>query len=139
MLSKRAKYALKTLLFLHENTNDLPISAKKISETQQIPYKFLEQILGELKQNEILKSERGAEGGYSFQKQPQEIKIVEVLRIIDGPIAMVPCASVNFYKKCDDCHDEVSCHIRKLFISVRESALPILNKSIAELKNTEEF
>ncbi|MDO9039131.1 MAG: Rrf2 family transcriptional regulator, partial [Lutibacter sp.] len=124
MLSKRVKYAIKTLLFLYENGDKKPISAKIISENEKIPYKFLENILRELRQNKILKSVRGAEGGYKFLKDPNEITVAEIIRIIDGPIALIPCASYNFYEKCDDCSDEVSCKIRKLFVQLRNEMLP---------------
>jgi Rrf2 family protein len=134
MLSKRVKYAIKTLLFLYENGDGKPISAKIISENEKIPYKFLENILRELRQNKILKSVRGAEGGYKFLKDPNEITVAEIIRIIDGPIALIPCASYNFYEKCDDCSDEVSCKIRKLFVQLRNEMLPILNKSITDLE-----
>ena len=113
MLSKRVKYAIKTLLFLNRKDNASLFSAKKISENERIPLKFLEQILRELKQNKILKSERGAEGGYTFMKDPADIKVLDVIRIVDGPVAMLPCASLNFYEKCADCTDEATCGIIK--------------------------
>ncbi|MGV4414773.1 RrF2 family transcriptional regulator [Chryseobacterium sp. T1] len=135
MLSKRVKYAIKTLLFLDNMLPDQLYSAKKISESERIPLKFLEQILRELKQHKILKSERGAEGGYTFLKKPEDIKIIDIIRIVDGPIAMLPCASINFYEPCADCIDEATCSIRKLLVRVRDEMLPILDTSIAELKN----
>jgi len=134
MLSKRVKYAIKTLLFLYENNEGKPISAKIISEKEKIPYKFLENILRELRQNKILKSVRGAEGGYKFLKDPNEITVAEIIRIVDGPIALIPCVSLYFYEKCEDCTDEVTCKIRKLFVQLRNEMLPILNKSITELE-----
>ena len=139
MLSKRVKYAIKTLLFLNRKDNASLFSAKKISENERIPLKFLEQILRELKQNKILKSERGAEGGYTFMKDPADIKVLDVIRIVDGPVAMLPCASLNFYEKCADCTDEATCGIRKLLINVRDSMLPILDTSIADMTKSEKF
>ena len=139
MLSKRVKYAIKTLLFLNRKDNASLFSAKKISENERIPLKFLEQILRELKQNKILKSERGAEGGYTFMKDPADIKGLDVIRIVDGPVAMLPCASLNFYEKCADCTDEATCGIRKLLINVRDSMLPILDTSIADMTKSENF
>jgi Rrf2 family protein len=133
MLSKRAKYAIKALLFLHTNRGEAPVSAKLISERERIPYKFLEQILRELRQSKILKSERGSEGGYKFFKEPEEITVAEIIRIVDGPIALIPCVSERFYEKCSECVDENTCNIRKLFAELRTEMLPILNKSIAEL------
>lgn len=133
MLSKRVKYALKTLIFLNKTEQNKLCSAKKISVSEKIPLKFLEQILRELKHNQILKSERGAEGGYTFLKSPAEIKVLDIIRIVDGPVALLPCASIKFYSKCEDCTDEVTCAIRKLLVKVRDNTLPILDTSIAEM------
>lgn len=133
MLSKRAKYAIKALLYLHANQDKTPISAKVISEKEKIPYKFLENILRELRQHKLLKSERGAEGGYKFLKAPGSIKVTDVIRIVDGPIALIPCVSENFYEKCDECTDEATCQIRKLFLHLRIETVSILDKSITEL------
>jgi len=133
MLSKRAKYAIKTLLFLQQYGETTPISAKIISERENIPYKFLENILRELRQNKILKSTRGSEGGYKFLKNPTEITVADVIRVVDGPIALIPCVSENFYEKCNECTDEDTCQIRKLFSELRTEMLPVLDKTIAEL------
>jgi Rrf2 family protein len=133
MLSKRAKYAIKALLYLHANSEVPTISAKTIAENERIPYKFLENILRELRQHKMLKSVRGSEGGYRLLKKPGEIKVAEIIRIVDGPIALIPCISENFYEKCDECLDEKTCQIRKLFGQVRLKMLPVLELSIAEL------
>lgn len=71
-------------------------------------------------------------------KSPSEIKILDVIRIVDGPVAMLPCASLNFYEKCDDCTDEATCSIRKLLINVRDNMLPILDTSIADMTKSEQ-
>lgn len=133
MLSKKVKYAIKALIYLCKNNDNKAISAKVIADNEKIPYKFLETILRELKQNKILKSERGAEGGYSFLKQPNEITIAELVRYIDGPIAMVHCVSLNYYQKCEDCTDEINCAIKILFEEVRDATLPILQKTIQQM------
>ncbi len=133
MLSKRAKYAIKTLIFIHQNREATPISAKIIAEQERIPYKFLEKILRELRQHKLLKSERGAEGGYSFMMEPERITVADVIRIVDGPIALIPCVSENFYQKCNECTDEITCQIRKLFAELRTEMLPILDTSITDL------
>ncbi len=133
MLSKRAKYAIKTLLFLQQYGESRPISAKIISKEENIPYKFLENILRELRQNKILKSSRGPEGGYTFLKQPNAITVADVIRIVDGPIALIPCVSENFYEKCHECTDEATCKIRRLFSKLRTEMLPVLDTTIAEL------
>ena len=134
MMSKRAKYAIKALLYLYNHPEDMPIPAKTISEQERIPYKFLENILRELRQHRILKSERGADGGYRFWKDPAEITVKEILRIVDGPIALIPCVSEKFYEKCDECISEESCQIRKLFLALRIETLLILDKSLVELQ-----
>ncbi len=133
MMSKRTKYAIKTLIYLYQNKSQTPVSAKIIAEAENIPYKFLENILRELRQNKILRSERGAEGGYCFLKAPESIKVVDVIRLIDGPVALLPCVSLNFYHSCAECTDEATCKIRRLFLEVRDATLPILDKSIVDL------
>lgn len=133
MLSKRAKYAIKALLYLHQNRASTPISAKIIAQEELIPYKFLENILRELRQNKLITSERGAEGGYKFLKDPEDITVADVMRIVDGPIALIPCVSENFYEKCNECVDETTCRIRKLFNNLRNEMLPVLSKSIVDL------
>lgn len=135
MLSKRARYAIKALLYLYNNEGSNPVSAKSISVNEHIPFKFLEKILRELRQHKIVKSERGAEGGYRFFKPPEEVKVVDIMRIIDGPVALVPCVSENFYERCDGCTDEKLCKLRRLFSEVRDQMLPILEESIVNLSN----
>lgn len=133
MLSKRAKYAIKTILFLHENQQYTPISAKAISDAEKIPYKFLENILRDLKSHHIVKSLRGAEGGYSLAKDPALISVSQIMRAIDGPIALIPCVSEKFYEPCLECTDEETCRIRKLFGILRNEMVSILDKSITDL------
>lgn len=132
MLSKRAKYAIKALLCLYDNREITPLSAKAIAEQQKIPYKFLEKILRELRQHKLIKSERGAIGGYSFLKDPNTITVADVMRIVDGPIALIPCVSENFYEKCEECQSEETCRIRKIFFELRSKMLPVLDESIVE-------
>lgn len=133
MLSRKVKYAIQALLYISDHRDEIPISAKTISESEQIPYKFLETILNDLKHNRIVKSKRGPKGGYSFLKDPEEITIAAVMRIIDGPIALTSCTSLNFYERCEECKDENSCRIRKLFLEVRTQMLPLLEKPITKM------
>ncbi|MEZ4825222.1 MAG: Rrf2 family transcriptional regulator [Bacteroidia bacterium] len=133
MLSKRAKYALKALIAVARDTSGLPLPARAIADAENIPAKFLEAILRELTRAAILKSDRGINGGYSLRKPPQEIQVVEIMRIMDGPIAFIPCVSENFYEKCEECHDEATCHIRKLFQELRQEMLSVFNQSLADL------
>ncbi len=133
MLSKRARYAIKTLIYIYKNEESNHVTAKSISENEHIPYKFLEKILRELRQHKIIKSRRGAVGGYRFFKPPTTVKVMDIMRIIDGPIALIPCVSENFYEKCDECVDEETCQVRHLFAELRNQMLPVLEKTIAEL------
>ncbi|MDR7132524.1 Rrf2 family protein [Algoriphagus sp. 4150] len=134
MISKRAKYAIKTILFINDHPELTPVSAKLISERERIPYKFLENILRDLKSHQLVKSIRGAEGGYTLGKDPEEISIAQIMRIVDGPIALIPCISERYYEACAECEDEETCRIRKLFNEVRSEMLPVLERPITTLK-----
>jgi Rrf2 family protein len=138
MLSKRAKYAIKTILFLQDHPELVPISAKLISERERIPYKFLENILRDLKTHQLVKSIRGAEGGYTLAKDPALISIAQIMRVVDGPIALIPCISERFYESCAECVDEETCRIRKLFAEVRAEMVPILERPITTLAEKKE-
>ncbi len=138
MLSKKTKYAIKALIILGKNRDQPPMQIARIAEEENIPKKFLEQILLDLRNAGYLYSKKGAGGGYSLNKAPEDIFLVDILRITDGPIAMVPCASLKFYRKCEECHDEVTCGIRKAFIAVRDASLKVLSEtSIAKIIENE--
>jgi len=116
-----------------------PMQIQKIAEEERIPKKFLEQILLDLRNAGYLYSKKGAGGGYSLNKDPKEIFLVHIMRITGGPIAMVPCASLNFFHKCEECQQETTCGIRDVFIKVRDATLKILTEtSIADIIATEE-
>ncbi|HZY37518.1 MAG TPA: Rrf2 family transcriptional regulator [Mucilaginibacter sp.] len=139
MLSKKTKYAIKALVILGKNMDQPPMQIQKISEEERIPKKFLEQILLDLRNAGYLYSKKGAGGGYSLNKDPKEIFLVHIMRITGGPIAMVPCASLNFFHKCEECQQETTCGIRDVFIKVRDATLKILTEtSIADIIATEE-
>ncbi|WP_293300025.1 Rrf2 family transcriptional regulator [Pedobacter sp. UBA4863] len=139
MLSKKTKYAIKALVALGKNIDMPPMQISKIAEEERIPKKFLEQILLDLRNAGFLYSKKGAGGGYSLNKKPEEIFLVQILRLTDGPVAMMPCASLNFYHKCDECKDEVTCGIRSAFIDVRDATLKILGQtSIADIIKRED-
>ena len=127
MLSNRANYALKALSVLAANYGGEPVLIAHISTTKNIPLKFLQAILLQLKQQNILGSKKGKGGGYYLLQQPKQTSIASVLRIVDGPIALLPCASLNFYKQCVDC-DEVNCKLKHIFTQTRDATLKILNK-----------
>jgi Rrf2 family protein len=135
MISKKMKYALKALIHIanHQDTEGY-VKAHDIAEQGQVPKKFLEQILLDLKKGRIINSKQGNVGGYYFVKKPENTTLADVYRLIDGPIALVPCASKNFYEKCEDCPDENTCSIRHALIQVRDETLKVLEKkNIAEL------
>src|SRR4051812_36185436 len=134
MLSKKTQYAFKALIYLTEQTGKGPILISEISEKKNIPLKFLENILLELRKAGILESKKGKGGGYYFAVDPKKVSLAKVMRLLDGPIALLPCVSLNFYKKCDDC-DEKICGLNKMMIQVRDATLKILeSKSLYDLK-----
>jgi Rrf2 family protein len=134
MLSHKCKYAIKALEYIYKNKDREPILIAEISEKQKIPKKFLETILLDLKRDGILQSKMGKNGGYSLMKKPSEINIGHIIRLIDGPIALLPCVSYKYYKRCDDCEDEATCGLHNVLAQLREANNKILNKvSLAEL------
>ena len=138
MLSKKTRYAIKALVAMGKNVGKKPMSISRIAEEEHIPKKFLEQILLDLRNAGLLYSKKGAGGGYSLIKDPKEIVLAQVLRITGGPIALLPCVSLNFYQRCEECIDEGTCGIRDVFVEVRNASLKILTEtSIADVINRE--
>ena len=134
MLSKKCKYAIHALLYLAERYQKGPVHIQEISDEQHIPKKFLEAILLELRNAKILHSKKGKGGGYYLYKSPEEVNMIEIIRLMDGAIAMLPCVSLHYYEPCDECKNEASCGIRDTFIQVRDKTLGILEKStLAEM------
>jgi Rrf2 family protein len=128
MLSQRGRYALKALLFLARREPDqLGVSA--IAEAEQIPRKYLEAIMTELRKAGIVESARGWSGGYRLSRPADLITFGEVIRITDGPLALLPCASRNFYKRCEDCPDEGACALRQVMAKVRNEVSVILDRT----------
>lgn len=127
MLSKKTRYAFRALAYLAENYGEGPILISSISTQKKIPLKFLENILNELKKADLLESKKGKGGGYFLKVSPKKINLATVIRVINGPIALLPCVSLNFYEKCDDC-DETHCGIRKMMTITRDATLKILEK-----------
>ena len=134
MLSKKTKYAIRALIALGEHFGGESMNILSISQKEKIPKKFLEQILLEMRNAGFLFSKKGAGGGYSLLKNPTEINLVQVMRLTGGPIAQLPCVSLNFYRKCEECKEEATCGIRATFMSVRDATLKILSETtIADL------
>src|SRR3984957_16331362 len=128
MLSQKARYALHALLVLAEHGDGDPIMISEIAERGRVPRKFLEQILLDLKRRGIVRSLRGRAGGYLLGRQPKNITFAEVIRTIDGPLALSPCVSTTAYHKCEDCDDEETCAIRKVLLAARDATAAILEE-----------
>ncbi|MCH2230595.1 MAG: Rrf2 family transcriptional regulator [Crocinitomicaceae bacterium] len=136
MLSKKSKYGLKALTYIASQNNEELVQISEISESEKISRKFLEAILLTLKKAGFLSSKKGKRGGYYLLKAADEIIMSDVIRVLEGPIAMVPCVSLNFYEHCDDCIDENKCSVQMLMLEVRDSMLDVLsNKSLADMVN----
>lgn len=134
MLSKRTKYGIKALTYIARLEDKSLVQIGTIAESENISHKFLESILLTLKKSGFLGAKKGKGGGYYLLKEASEIKMTDVIRTLEGPIAMVPCVSLNYYEKCDDCPDEDSCSVHKLMIQVRDSTLQVLrNNTLADL------
>ena len=129
MLSQKARYALHALFVLGARKTAGPMMIADIAAEAKVPRKFLEQILLDLKKRGLVHSHRGKYGGYTLGRPTEEISFAEVLRTIDGPLALSPCASRTAYRKCDDCEDETACAIRKFLLEVRDSTAAILEAS----------
>ncbi|TAH27359.1 MAG: Rrf2 family transcriptional regulator [Cytophagales bacterium] len=138
MLTKKSKYALKALLYMAKSNNIVKIN--ELSKEEKIPQKFLESILLELKKHGLLNSTRGKNGGYSLRSAPEDITFGQVIRILDGPLAPVPCVSQLYYKRCEECIDEATCHIRMLMKQVRDETSKILDgTSLSDVLKNETF
>lgn len=138
LISQRAKYALRALVALAKAPPERPLMISDISREQAIPKKFLEQILLEMKRAGIVMSRRGRLGGYALQRAPGQVTFGEVLRLIDGPIAPLPCLSKIAYRRCADCADEASCEIRRVFARVTVATREVLdNTTLADALNDE--
>jgi Rrf2 family protein len=133
MLSKKTQYALQALSYMVEKHSDDPILIAEIANQKNIPIKFLENILLELRKAGFLESKKGKHGGYFFAQEPEKIKLSSIFRIIEGPIALLPCVSLNFYEKCADCNEK-KCGINRVMAAVRDNTLAILdNQTVADL------
>lgn len=139
MLSKKTKYAIKALVALtHVYKEKKPLRISHISDSENIPRKFLEAILLELKNQGIVTSQMGVNGGYSLMKHPKEIMLSTIIRSTGGPIALAPCVSINFYKPCDECEDEKTCGLKNTLLQVRVASIKILSKtSLADIAKEE--
>lgn len=141
MLTKKAYYAFQALTHLVERYDQGPVLISEIAEDRKIPLKFLENILLELKNASILDSKKGKGGGYFLKDHPSKTRMATVMRIIDGPISMLPCVSLYFYRRCDNCNENY-CGLHHTMEKVRDATLSILENSTLEdlvLKNHKEI
>lgn len=135
MITQKMKYALKALLVLaDEAAQPVPVALtiEEVARRAGTPKRFLEHILLEIRNAGVIQSTRGRAGGYVLLKKPADISIPELLRTIDGPIAPLPCLSRSAYHRCEDCSDEATCRIRRVFAEVFYSYLVIIESLTLE-------
>lgn len=129
MLTMKTKYALKALSYLARAPEGAPVLIAEVAQKEGIPRKFLELILAELKQHGFVKSKKGPHGGYLMAQPAEGIPLASVIRVLEGPIAPVPCLSRNAYQRCDGCADEATCGIRLVLQDLYEASVKILEST----------
>lgn len=135
MLTKKGKYGLKALVHLSKMPAGQLAFVGDIAARNKIPKKFLDAILGELRNAGFVLSRKGKEGGYRLARPASEIKIGHVVRVLDGPLAPISCASRTQYQRCDDC-DEATCQVRHMMLEVRQAIAEVLdNRSLAAMRD----
>ena len=138
MLSRKGQYAFRALTHLVDRMDEGPVLISEISRKKPIPLKFLENILLELKRAGILDSKKGKGGGYFIKADPAKTTVAAVIRIVDGPIALLPCVSLNFYQRCKNC-DERNCGLHDIMENVRDATLAVLEKrTLIDLRSGKE-
>ena len=139
-ISKKSKYALRALLELARRYDQGPVLIAELAAHQRIPRKFLERILLELRNQGILGSKKGKGGGYFLARTPSAISLGEIIRVLDGPLAPVPCVSQTAYRTCEECEHEATCGIREVMHDVRDTTAQILDReSLANTLKREEL
>lgn len=135
MLTKKGKYGLKAAVYLARMVPGSSTQVAEIAETNQIPKKFLDVILGELRNAGFLASKKGKLGGYRLAKPAEDIIVGEMIRALDGPLAPFPCASRNAYEPCEDC-DVERCEVRILMVRIRDAMGTVLDKyTLAQMRD----
>jgi Rrf2 family protein len=128
MLTQRSRYALRAMLLLAQQPEgSVPTSMNRIAAEANVPRKFLELILADLREAGLLLSTRGKMGGYTLSRPAEMISLGEIVRVIEGPLALVPCVSLTAYRPCKDCRDEATCAIRHAMARVRNETARILD------------
>lgn len=134
MITRKAKYALRALVYLATQERKGPVLIAELAREEKIPKKFLERILLEMKTRGFLRSQKGKGGGYTLAKRADKISVGEVIRLMDGPIAPVSCVSQTAYAPCSECHEEATCSIRLVMKDVRDAIAGIIDStSLADL------
>lgn len=137
MLTKKGKYGLKALVHLSRVPAGQLVFVNDVAAANNIPKKFLDAILGELRNAGFVQSRKGKEGGYRLARPASEIKIGHVIRVLDGPLAPISCASHSRYERCEDC-DEATCQIRHMMLEVRQAIAEVLdNRSLAAMRDAD--
>ncbi|MBU6207815.1 MAG: Rrf2 family transcriptional regulator [Alphaproteobacteria bacterium] len=134
MLTQRSRYALRAMLLIaHTPPDGPPTPMSRIADEAQVPRKFLEIILAELRTAGLLVSTRGKYGGFHLAHDAADISFGDIIRVIEGPLALVPCVSRTAYRRCKDCKDESTCEIRRAMMDVRDDTARILEgRSLAD-------
>lgn len=136
MLTRKGKYGLKALVHLATLKPGQVALVNTIAEANNIPKKFLEAILGDLRKAAIVNAKKGKGGGYGLARPPEEIYVGHIIRVLDGPLAPIACASRNFFQRCDDCPDESACGVRLTMLAVRNAIADVLDtQTLAELRD----
>ncbi|MEO8068506.1 MAG: Rrf2 family transcriptional regulator [Flavobacteriales bacterium] len=139
MLSKRTKYGLNALVELARTYGQGPRSSAEIAAAANVPRKFLEAILLDLRNAGILSSRKGRSGGHQLRKAPADIPMADVLRLFDGAIGLVPCVTHDYYERCEECVDEATCAVRDVFLAIRAATVEMLkNATLANLLEREQ-
>jgi len=134
MLSKKTKYAFHALSYLGKKEDKNPVLISDVAKKTGVPKKFLESILLDLRKAGVLNSKMGKGGGYYLLKDAKDVLLSDVIRMFNGPIALLPCASLNYYEPCPECSNEVACGLNRMMIEVRDETLKILeNKSLQDM------
>jgi Rrf2 family protein len=135
MLTNKGKYGLKAMVHLAGADGTKPVLVSEIAEQNGIPKKFLDAILGELRNAGFVRSRKGPGGGYALARPAQDIRIGHVIRALDGPLAPIACASRASFQPCDDCTDVQGCAVRLLMLQVRDAISTVLDqRTLAEMR-----
>jgi Rrf2 family protein len=135
MLTNKGKYGLKAMVHLAGMLPGQPALVSDIAAANDIPKKFLDAILGDLRNAGLLHSKKGRGGGYVLAKPAHEITVGQIIRVLDGPLAPIACASQGYYRRCEDCIDEKTCATRLMMVEVRNAIARILDhRTLAEMR-----